>query len=195
MVNSRWHSWYLSDNLKRGYRSIKWFKRPIKFGEIIDFRTSLKSISKMKLFIIVFVCIKLIVASNFGMTGKQFAGDDESYLMHARRLQYQIFMNKLAQSQKLAVIQKQDNEAAARLRAKISMILSNGRLFFDMPNERPNSRKANNRLNRFQNYHNWSLNLEIISTKNIKKSVVLQVSFLFIRNESSLFPRLSFLVS
>ena len=168
MVNSRWHSWYLSDNLKRGYRSIKWFKRPIKFGEIIDFRTSLKSISKMKLFIIIFVCIKLIVASNFGMTGKQFAGDDESYLMHARRLQYHIFMNKLAQSQKLAVIQKQDNEAAARLRAKISMILSNGRLFFDMPNERPNSRKANNRLNRFQNYHNWSLKLEINSTKNIK---------------------------
>ena len=108
----------------------------------------------MKLFTVVFVCIKLIAASNFGMTGKQLPGDDESYLMHTRRHQYHIFMNKLAQSQQLAVIQKLNNEATARLRAKLSMILANGGLFFDMPNERPNARKANNRLNRFHNYHN-----------------------------------------
>ena len=108
----------------------------------------------MKLFTVVFACIKLISASNFGISGKQFAGDDESYLMLARRHQYHIFMNKLAISQKLAVIEKVDSEAATRLRAKLSMILANGRMFDAKPNERPNARKANSRLNRFKNYHN-----------------------------------------
>ena len=110
----------------------------------------------MKLFTVAAACIKLIAGStgNFGLTGKQFPGDDESYLMHSRRYQYHILMNQLAQSQKITVIQKQSNKAAARLRAQLNMILANGGLYFDMPNERPKSRKAKNRRNRFRNYHN-----------------------------------------
>ena len=141
------------------YRPLKWFKSRFIFvkssileqvsnqGRILEFL-------KMKLFIIAIACIGLIAASNFGLTGKQFAGDDESYLMITRRHYYHVFMNQLARSQKMLVTQKQSNKAAARLRAKLSMILANGEFMFDMANERPKSRKANNRRNRFRNYHN-----------------------------------------
>ena len=108
----------------------------------------------MKLFTVAIACIELIAASNFGLTGKQFAGDDESYLMITRRHYYHVLMNQLARSQKMFVTQNQSNKAAARLRAKISITLANGEFSFDMANERPKSRKANNRRNRFRNYHN-----------------------------------------
>ena len=108
----------------------------------------------MKLFTVAIACIGLVAASNFGLTGKQFPGDDESYLMITRRHHYHVFMNQLARSQKMFIAQKQSNKAAARLRAKLSMILANGEFLFDMANGRPKSRKANNRRNRFRNYHN-----------------------------------------
>ena len=115
----------------------------------------------MKLFSIACAYLDLVAASNFGLHAglpdgfsEQPTGNDESYLMLARRYQYHRLMNKLAQSQKVAVIEKQSNKSVAQLRAKLSMILANGGLYFNKRNERPKSRKANNRRNRFRNYHN-----------------------------------------
>ena len=118
---------------------------------------------------VAFALIQLIAASKFGLSArspagssKLFPGDDESYLMQGRRHQYHVLMTKLARSQKVAVTQKQSDPAAARLRAKLSKILANGGLYFNLPNKRPKSIKANNRRNRFRKYHNWSLNRKAI---------------------------------
>ena len=111
----------------------------------------------MKLFKVVFTFLNLAACSIFGHnagvpkgSSPQLTGDDESYLMLARRYQYHALMTRIAQLQNITLTQKVSNKDATRLRRKLSMILGNGGLRFQMPK----ATKAINRRNRFRKYHN-----------------------------------------
>lgn len=108
----------------------------------------------MKLTKVFLIFINLAASSNFGLdAGLKTAGDDESYLMHTRRSLYHMNIHRLSQIRKINLRQKLSNKTTAQLRARLTKILANNGLLFDIENLHPKTTKVNQRRQQFRKYH------------------------------------------
>ena len=108
----------------------------------------------MKLTKVFLIVIHLAASSNFGLdAGLKTAGDDESYLMHTRRSLYHMNIHRLSQIRKITLRQKLSNKTTAQLRARLTKLLANNGLLFDIENLHPKTTRVNQRRQRFRKYH------------------------------------------